>query len=276
MGLDEEQLQQRSQTVLLQPHFSAGWESRRAAAMGTCPLSVPITWAWHQRPLPACRGEVTAAFVLGSLGPPQKNLFYFYFYFPRPAGSSSVLLSASSEPLYLCTCLICRAQSRADPCPSGAPPAAPSSPRAPISPSRVMLSDKTPTPGASGEREAKLGLPPFKGLGWSCGSRWCELPESRDEAALNSQLSVIKTGLVYFFGCQGASLPFERGAGPWCLPGSQGLGGNSGHLQEVLGFKIDQGSVCWALSTPGSLSRLGMGALPGVPPREEGIPLFFV
>lgn len=70
--------------------------------MGTCPLSVPITWAWHQRPLPACRGEVTAAFVLGSLGPPQKNLFCFYFYFPRPAGSSSVLLSASSEtPLSL-------------------------------------------------------------------------------------------------------------------------------------------------------------------------------
>lgn len=113
VGLDEEQLQQRSQTVLFQPHFSAGWESRRAAVMGTCPLSVPITWAWHQRPLPACRGEVTAAFVLGSLGPPQKNVFcfYFYFYFPRPAGSSSVLLSASSKPLYLCTCLICRAQS---------------------------------------------------------------------------------------------------------------------------------------------------------------------
>lgn len=72
--------------------------------MGKCPLSVPITWAWHQWPLAACRGEVTAEFVLSPSGLPQKNTFYFdldffflnfdfYFDFPSSAAFSSVLLT---------------------------------------------------------------------------------------------------------------------------------------------------------------------------------------
>lgn len=111
--------------------------------------------------------------------------------------------------LFICGCVICQAQSSAGPWAPASPPG--------------WCSTTKLQPRGLWRGGAKLGLLPFK-----AGSRWCECLQG---GRLNSQLSVIKTGLIYLSG-----IPLKQGLGPGASPAARSCWDFTSSLESSVGL----------------------------------------